>query len=198
MYKTEALQYSKRTLHLISDSTTKKDISNFNIFGCKAFVHIPDTKRKDRLDKKSIPCIFVGYPTTENGFKLFNLETRQMLRSCDVILAENKFETYITGCPKKGCELFTDNIQFHTYDSEDTELTHEDATIPVHEEAALLLKNRKAPSRLDALTGDWWDIVENASNPITDADEPKVIHETLNESKSKQWSEATRIEFKSM
>lgn len=48
------------------------------------------------------------------------------------------------------------NIQFRIYnDSEDTELTHEDATIPVHEEAALLLRNRRAPSRLGALTGDW-------------------------------------------
>ena len=88
-----------------------------------------------------------------------------MLHSRDVIFAKNKFESYITGCPRKGCELFTDNIQFHTYnDSEDTELTHEDAEIPVHEEAALLLQNRRACSRLGALTGDWWDIVENASN----------------------------------
>ena len=73
------------------------------------------------MDKRSIPCIFVGYPTTENRFELFNPETRQMLRSCEVIFPENKFETDITGCGEKGCEFFTDNIQFRIYnDSEDT------------------------------------------------------------------------------
>lgn len=36
---------------------TKPDISLFKIFGCKAFVHIPDEKRT-KLDPKSIECIF--------------------------------------------------------------------------------------------------------------------------------------------
>ena len=88
-----------------------------------------------------------------------------MLRSRDVIFAENKFETDITGCGVRGCEFFTDNIQFRIYnDSGDTELTHDDATIPIHEEeAARPLRNRRAPDSLGALTGDWWDIVGNAS-----------------------------------
>ena len=136
------------------------------------------------MHKKSTLCIFVGYPTTENGFKLFNPETRQMLRSRDVIFAENKFETNITGCGEKGCN----NIQFCIYnDSEDTEFTHDDATILVHEqEAAQPQRNRRVPDRLGALTGDLWDIVENASIAAINADEPKTTHEALHASKSKQ------------
>ena len=134
----------------------KQDVSNLKIFGCKAFVHISDAKQNGKLDKKSIPYIFVRYPTTENGFKLFTPGTRQMLRSRDVIFSENKFESDITGCGEKGCEFFTDKIQFHIYnDSDDTELTHDDAAVPVYEEeAAQLQQNRRAPDRLGALTGD--------------------------------------------
>lgn len=69
----------------MSDGTTKKpDVSNLKIFGCKAFVHIPCAKPKSKLDNKSITCIFVGYPNTENGFQLFNPEIRQMFRTHDV------------------------------------------------------------------------------------------------------------------
>ena len=73
----------------MSDGTTKKpDVSNLKIFGCKAFVHIPCAKPKSKLDNKSITCIFVGYPNTENGFQLFNPEIRQMFRTHDMIFAE--------------------------------------------------------------------------------------------------------------
>ena len=54
-----------------------------------------------------------------------------------MIFAESKFETDIAGCGVRGCEFFADNIQFRIYNySGDTELTHDDATIPVHEEEA--------------------------------------------------------------
>ena len=54
-----------------------------------------------------------------------------------MIFAESKFETDIAGCGVRGCEFFADNIQFRIYNySGDTELTHDDATIPVQEEEA--------------------------------------------------------------
>ena len=47
------------------------------MFGCNAFVHIPGKKRK-KLDKKSIRCIFVGYPAGCKGYKHYNPETSFM------------------------------------------------------------------------------------------------------------------------
>ncbi|KAJ3474090.1 hypothetical protein NLI96_g12654 [Meripilus lineatus] len=34
------------------------DISHLRIFGCKAYVHIPDEKRQ-KLDSKSLPCVLI-------------------------------------------------------------------------------------------------------------------------------------------
>ena len=39
----------------------KPDISYFQVFGCEAWVFIPDQWRPDKLSEKSILCTFVGY-----------------------------------------------------------------------------------------------------------------------------------------
>eukprot|EP00111_Clytia_hemisphaerica_P018040 TCONS_00053381-protein len=70
----------------------KPDVSNMKVFGCKSYVHVPDTKRKGKFDKKSISCIFVGYPSNENGFKFYDPQTRKMFRSRDVTFVEKDFD----------------------------------------------------------------------------------------------------------
>ncbi len=41
--------------------TSKKlDVSHFKVFGCIAYVHVPDEKRS-KLDPKVEKCIFIGY-----------------------------------------------------------------------------------------------------------------------------------------
>lgn len=71
-----------------------------SIFGCKAMVQVPAEKQKSKLDKRSIPCIFVGYPNDSKGNKLFNPETGKMIRSNDVFFFEKEFPL-VTGNPKK-------------------------------------------------------------------------------------------------
>ena len=54
-------------------NNVKPNISNINFSDCKEFVHLPDDKRKGKLDKKSTQCIFVGYPNNSKGFKTVQL-----------------------------------------------------------------------------------------------------------------------------
>ena len=68
----------------------KPDVSNMKVFGCTAYVHIPDAKRK-KLDNKSMKCIFMGYPDGSKGYKLYDPEKQIMCRSRDVIFDEKKF-----------------------------------------------------------------------------------------------------------
>ncbi len=58
----------------------KHDVNNLRVFGCEAYLHVPDEKRK-KLDKKSIPCIFVGYPNDSKGYRLYNLIADKMILS---------------------------------------------------------------------------------------------------------------------
>ena len=69
---------------------TKPDVSNLRVFGCRAYVHVPDEKRK-KLDRKSERGIFVGYPEGVKGYKIFFPESNKMRKSRDVIFVENAF-----------------------------------------------------------------------------------------------------------
>ena len=82
----------------------KPDVSHLKVFGCNAFVHVPDQKRSN-LDKKSMHCVFVGYPFDCKGYKLYNPETKQMIRSRDVIFLENSFEHKLSDNEKGLTEL---------------------------------------------------------------------------------------------
>ena len=71
-YWWDALQYAAllhnvSPSHSLSDCTpeeawsgNKPDISRLRVFGCKAFVHIPD-KLRGKLSAKSLVCTFIGY-----------------------------------------------------------------------------------------------------------------------------------------
>ena len=50
-------------------SKIKPDVSHFRVFGCEAWAHIPDEKRK-ALQPKSEKCIFVGYSEYVKGYRL--------------------------------------------------------------------------------------------------------------------------------
>ena len=70
---------------------TGKDVSysHLKVFGCKAFVHVPKEKRS-KLDRKSTPCIFVGYGDAKFDYKLWDPKENKMIRSQDIVFHENE------------------------------------------------------------------------------------------------------------
>ena len=88
----------------------KPEISNLKVFGCKAYVYVPDAKRKSNFDRKSIPWVFVGYPANENGFKFYNPQTKKMTRLRDVIFMEGKFNVKICDCTQENFAFFTVSV----------------------------------------------------------------------------------------
>lgn len=67
----------------------KPNISKIRVFGCKAYVHIPQEKRK-KFDAKSEENVMVGY--APNGYRLWNFRTKKVILSRDVIFVENKYK----------------------------------------------------------------------------------------------------------
>ena len=45
----------------------KPDVSHLKVFGCIAYVHVPDELRK-KLDPKAEKCIFIGYSLEQKGY----------------------------------------------------------------------------------------------------------------------------------
>jgi hypothetical protein len=65
----------------------KPDVSHFRVFGCIAYVHVPDEKRS-KLDPKAEKCIFIGYSLEQKGYRCFNPFTRKLQVSRDVVFDE--------------------------------------------------------------------------------------------------------------
>ena len=65
-------------------SGRKPVVDHFRIFGCVAYAHIPDEKRK-KLDDKGEKCVFLGVSEHSKAYKLFNPSTNKIVTSRDVI-----------------------------------------------------------------------------------------------------------------
>ena len=180
----------------------KPNVSHFKVFGCKAFVHVPDQKRK-KLDKKSMQCIFVGYPNGSKGYKLYNPETRKMIRSRDVIFVENSFQKTLLESGKESEELLSDakdskscDVSFKNIDDSDEDVDDEDNAQNAEEvQPQRPQRNRVAPERLGSITGEWWNY---ATIAVSDTEEPRSISDAFNGKNAEQWKDATESEYNSL
>ncbi len=55
-------------------TSKKPDVSHLRVFGCIAYVHVPNEKRS-QLDPKAEKCIFIGYSLKQKGYRCFNPST---------------------------------------------------------------------------------------------------------------------------
>jgi transposase InsO family protein len=67
----------------------KPSLTHLKVFGCEAYVHVPK-ENMSKLDKKTEKCIFIGYKYGLKGYKLWNLETKKVLYSRDLVFREMK------------------------------------------------------------------------------------------------------------
>lgn len=68
----------------------KVDVSHLRIFGCLGYRLIPKAKRR-KLDMKTEPMIFIGYPDNQKGYRLMNPKTHEVITARDVIFLEHSF-----------------------------------------------------------------------------------------------------------
>ncbi|MCO5561419.1 hypothetical protein L7F22_015040 [Adiantum nelumboides] len=62
-------------------------LSHLKVFGCLAYVHIPDELRF-KMDPKAKKCVFIGYSLEKKGYQCYNLVTREIKVSRDVVFDE--------------------------------------------------------------------------------------------------------------
>lgn len=58
------------------------------IFGCVSFVHV-HTHQRGKLDPRALKCVFVGYSSTQKGYKCYHPLSKKFFVSFDVTFQEN-------------------------------------------------------------------------------------------------------------
>ena len=92
-----------KTLHPISRLTFEIAL---NVFGCIVFVHNHE-HGQGKLNPRARKCIFVGYTTTQKGYKCFDPISKKMFITMDETFFEDKpfFENHLQGGTRHGEEL---------------------------------------------------------------------------------------------
>ncbi|KAL3611553.1 hypothetical protein D5086_002573 [Populus alba] len=70
-------------------SGNKPSVYYFRVFGCIAHVHIPE-KRRSKLDDKNEKCIMLGVSEEAKAYRLYNLVSKKVIISSDVVFVENE------------------------------------------------------------------------------------------------------------
>ncbi|KAL2933517.1 Retrovirus-related Pol polyprotein from transposon TNT 1-94 [Bienertia sinuspersici] len=78
---------------------------DLKIIGCLCFAYNM-SKIKDKFDPRGRKCILIGFPFGQKAYKLYDLDTKQVFISRDVIFYESIF-------PFKNSEIDKNNIEYH-------------------------------------------------------------------------------------
>ena len=65
----------------------KPDLVHLKVFGCIAYVHVPD-ELHTKLDPKAEKCIFIGYSLEQKGYMCYNPVAQKLWVSRDVVFDE--------------------------------------------------------------------------------------------------------------
>ncbi len=68
-------------------SGSKVSVRSLRVWGCKAFVHIPD-KQRSKFEPKACPVVHLGYDPMRMSYRLWDVNQRKMVVSREVTFLE--------------------------------------------------------------------------------------------------------------
>jgi hypothetical protein len=80
--------HKKKTYYELMHGRTHK-VSHFHVFGCKCFT-LKKRKKLDKFEARSVDGIFFGYASHSRAYRVLNLETNQILETCEVTFDETQ------------------------------------------------------------------------------------------------------------
>lgn len=79
--------------------------AHLRVFGCLCYPLLPSTTI-NKLQPRSTPCVFLGYPQNHRGYKCYDMNTKKIIISRHVIFDELKFPFATLNKPTKDAYKF--------------------------------------------------------------------------------------------
>jgi transposase InsO family protein len=112
------LRVHKKTCYELMHGRTPK-VSDFHVFGCKCFI-LKKGKKLDRFEARSVDGIFFGYASHSRAYSVLNLETNQIVETCEVTFDETQPRSQLVfecvGDDELGEEIFQEEECEHEDD----------------------------------------------------------------------------------
>jgi hypothetical protein len=80
--------HKKKTCYDLMHGRTPKG-SHFHVFVCKFFI-LKNGKKLDKFEARSVDGIFFGYASHSRAYRVLNLETNQIVETCEVTFDETQ------------------------------------------------------------------------------------------------------------
>ncbi|GJY68831.1 retrotransposon protein, putative, ty1-copia subclass [Tanacetum coccineum] len=200
-----ALESAARILNMVPTKKVEKTpyeiwhgqapkLSYLKVWGCKALVKRDTLTKLDKLEPRSIKCIFVGYPKETMGYSFYYPSENK------VFVARNAefFESNLIDQEASGSLEYLEIIQEEDMNpSLDTSLNHEEDDQEIDEPQSDInsicksSRTRRAPDRICLH-------VDAEEHELGDLGEPANYKAALLDPKSKKWLDAINVEMQSM
>ena len=99
----------------------KPDVSHLRVWGVRCFAHVP-VELRGKLGEKSRECLFMGYPPSQRGYRVRDVQTNHFFTSGSVIFDEN--------IPYRARHEVTSDVDYSTLPLND-DASSNDLLIPV-------------------------------------------------------------------
>jgi hypothetical protein len=112
--------HKKKTCYELMHGRTLQ-VSHFHVFGCKCFI-LKKGKKLDKFEAGSVDGIFFGYASHSRAYRVLNLETNQIVETCEVTFDETQPHSQLVfecaGYDELGEEIFQEEEHEHGDDED--------------------------------------------------------------------------------
>ena len=169
-------------------------LSYLKVWGCEALVKRDTLTKPDKLEPRSIKCIFIGYPKETMGYSFYLPSENKIFVARNAEFFESNLMDQEASGSLEDLEIFQEE---DTNPSVDTSLGHDEDDQEIDEPQSDInpirksARTRRAPDRMCLY-------IDAEEHELGDLGEPKTYKAALLDPESKKWLGAMNVEIQSM
>ncbi|GJX06714.1 retrotransposon protein, putative, ty1-copia subclass [Tanacetum coccineum] len=200
-----ALETAARILNMVPTKKVEKTpyevwhgqapkLSYLKVWGCEALVKRDTLTKPDKLEPRSIKCIFIGYPKETMGYSFYYPPENKVLVARNAEFLENSLINQEASGSLEDLEIIQEE---DTHPSIDTSLNHEEDDLEMDEPQSDIIPIRRS-TRTRRPTDRMCLYIDAEEHELGDLGEPANYKAALLDPESDKWLTAMNVEMQSM
>nr|GEV96741.1 hypothetical protein [Tanacetum cinerariifolium] len=162
--------------------------------GCEALVKRDTLTKPDKLESRSIKCIFVGYPKETMGYSFYYLPENKVIVARNAEFLENSLIDQEASGSLEDLKIIQEE---DTHPSLDTSLNHEEGDLEIDEPQSDIVPIRRS-TRTRHAPYHMCLYIDVEEHELGDLGEPAIYKAALLDLESEKWLNAMNVEMQSM